>query len=58
MFNKPHPATMAKNNFLQPNKIILAEWVDKALQQSLKKENIKFGFRVYEICPLNSIAMP
>jgi nitrate reductase NapE component len=42
---------------LQPDKIILVEWVDKALQQSLKKENIKFGFRVYEIWPLNSIAM-
>ncbi len=42
---------------MQPDKIILVEWVDKALQQSLKKENIKFGFRVYEIWPLNSIAM-
>jgi hypothetical protein len=40
---------MAKNNLLQPNIIILAKWVDKALQQSLKKENIKFGFKVCEI---------
>jgi hypothetical protein len=48
---------MAKNIFLQLDKIILVEWVDKALQQSLKKENIKFGFRVYEIWPLNFIAM-
>lgn len=46
-----------KNIFLQLNKILLAKWVDKALQQSLKKENIKLGFRVYKILPLNSIAM-
>ncbi len=32
---------MAKNKYLEPNKVTLVEWVDKALQQSLKKENIK-----------------
>jgi len=49
-------ATMAKNNLLQPNIIILAKWVDEALQQSLKNENIKFGFKVCEIRSLNSMA--
>jgi len=48
---------MANNNFLEPNKMTLAEWVDKVLQQSLKKENIKFVFRVCEIWPLNSTTM-
>jgi len=47
---------MAKNNLLQPNIIILAKWVDEALQQSLKNENIKFGFKVCEIRSLNSMA--
>jgi hypothetical protein len=32
---------MAKNNYLEPNKVTLVAWVDKALEQSLKKENIK-----------------
>ncbi len=40
---------MAKNNYLEPNKVTLAAWVAKALQQSLKKENIKFRFKVYGI---------
>jgi hypothetical protein len=31
--------------------------VDNAPQQSLKKENIKFGFRVCEIWPINYVAM-
>jgi hypothetical protein len=31
--------------------------VDKALQQSLKKENIKSRFRVSKILPLNHAAM-
>ncbi len=48
---------MAKNNFLELDKITLSKWVDKALQQSLKKENIKFGFKVCKIWPLNSISM-
>jgi hypothetical protein len=35
---------MVKNKYLEPNKSTLATWVDKALQQSLKKENIKSRF--------------
>jgi hypothetical protein len=48
---------MAKNNYLELNKAKLVAWVDKALQQSLKKENIKLGFRVYGIWPLNPSTM-
>jgi hypothetical protein len=31
--------------------------VDKALQQSLQKENIKSRFKIFGISPLNLIAM-
>jgi hypothetical protein len=37
---------MVKNNHLEPNKVTLTTWVDKALQQPLKKENIKLRFKV------------
>jgi hypothetical protein len=40
---------MAKNNYLELDQIIIITWVDKALQQSLKKENIKLGFKVCKI---------
>jgi hypothetical protein len=48
---------MAKNNYLELNKVALIAWVDKALQQSLKKENIKSRFRVFGIWPLNLTTM-
>jgi hypothetical protein len=48
---------MVKNNYLEPNKTTIKTWVDKALQQSLKKENIKSRFRVFRIWPLNHAAM-
>ncbi len=54
---KERDVTMAKNVFIKPNKITLAKWVDKVLQQSLKKQNMKFGFKFCKIWPLNSIAM-
>ncbi len=37
---------MVKNNYLELDKATLATSVENALQQSLKKENIKLGFRV------------
>jgi hypothetical protein len=40
---------MAKNNYLELNKTTLATWVEKALQQFLKNENIKSRFRVFGI---------
>jgi len=43
-FRKERDSTMVKNNYLESNKATLATWVDKVLQQSLKKENIKSGF--------------
>jgi hypothetical protein len=40
IFRKERDSTMVKNNYLEPNKATLTTWVDKVLQQSLKKENI------------------
>jgi hypothetical protein len=48
-FRKERDSNMVKNNYLEPNKVTLAAWVDKALQQSLKKENIKLRFKVSRI---------
>ncbi len=48
---------MARNNYLKLDKVTLAEWVDKALLQSLKKEIIKLGFKVCKSWPLNLLAM-
>jgi hypothetical protein len=56
-FRNEQDAAMAKNNFLELDKITLVEWVDKALQQSSKNEKIKSRFRVCGIWPLNYAAM-
>ncbi len=56
-FRKMKDSTIAKNNYLEPNKITLATWVDKGLQQSLKNKNIKLGIKVVGIWPLNHTTM-
>jgi hypothetical protein len=43
-FRKERDSAMVENNYFEPNKTTLATWVDKVLQQSLKKEDIKSGF--------------
>jgi hypothetical protein len=48
---------MVKNNYLELNKTKIEAWVEKALQQSLKKGNIKSRFRVFRIWPLNHATM-
>jgi len=35
---------MVQNNHMEPNKITLVGWMDQALNQSLMKQNIKYGF--------------
>jgi hypothetical protein len=40
IFGKKNSA-MAKNNYFKLDKVTLVAWVDKALQPSSKKENIK-----------------
>jgi hypothetical protein len=37
---------MARGRFNNHNKIICVGWVDKTLDESLIKQNIKIGFRV------------
>jgi hypothetical protein len=49
LLKKKNKFTMAKNNYFEPNKATLVAWVNKALQQSLKKENIKSRFKVFRI---------
>jgi hypothetical protein len=41
VFKKVKIMLWKRNNYIEPNKITLTKWVDKALQQLLKKENIK-----------------
>jgi hypothetical protein len=42
---------------LELNKITLAKWVDKVLQQYYKNETIKSRYRVCGIWPLNYVSM-
>ncbi len=48
---------MFKNNHRKPNKVTLASWVDRALNWSLSKQNIKIGFKTTGIWPLNPRGM-
>jgi hypothetical protein len=48
---------MASNNYIEPNKITLANMVKKALNQTLTKKNIFSRFRVVGIWPLNLTTM-
>jgi hypothetical protein len=43
-FGKEKDSNMIQNNHNEPNKTTLTRWVDKALHQSLSKQNIKNGF--------------
>jgi hypothetical protein len=57
-FTKKRNVIMEKNNFSHLDKIILAKngWA-KLCNNLWEKKNIKFGFRVFKIWPLNSVAM-
>jgi hypothetical protein len=48
---------MASNNYIEPNKITLANKIKKALNQTLTKKNIFSRFRVVGIWPLNLTAI-
>ncbi len=49
--------SMVNNDYKDPHKIILANWVDKTLDATLSKKNIKNGFKVTRIWPFNPKAM-
>jgi hypothetical protein len=46
--------TMIKRNYIEPNKIILAAWVNKALDLALTRKNIMSRFKATRIWPLNN----
>jgi hypothetical protein len=48
---------MAKNNYVEPNKIALVGWVDKVLDHILIKKNITSKSKDIRIWPLNFKAM-
>ncbi len=48
---------MAVNGYQKQDKITLVGWVDKIIDQSLIKDNIRLGFRVTNIWSLNPKAM-
>jgi len=48
---------MARSKFSEHEKIMLVGWVDKALDQSLTKQNIEVGFRGTRIWPFNPNTM-
>jgi hypothetical protein len=56
-FKKERDENMFKNNHIKPNKVSLTSWEDKALNQSLSKQNIKVGLKTIGIWPLNLKAM-
>jgi len=55
--NNNNNNNMVSNNYKEPNKIIFANWVDKALDAALSKTNLKNGFKVIGIWPFNPKAM-
>jgi hypothetical protein len=56
-FRKERYESMFRNNYKKPDKVTLVGWVDKTLNQSLSKQNIKVGFKTTRIWPLNPMAM-
>ncbi len=56
-FRKERNIRMVKRNYIEPNKITLVGWVDKALNLALTRKNIMSKFKSTRIWPLNPKAM-
>ncbi len=56
-FKKEKNIAMVRRNYIEPNKIVLARWVDKALNLALTRQNIMLRFKGTRIWPLNPRAM-
>jgi hypothetical protein len=54
---KEKDESMFKNNHRKPYKVTLASWVDKTLNHSLTKQNIKERFKTIRIWSLDSRPM-
>jgi hypothetical protein len=52
-FKKERDVAMVSNNYIELNKVTLTRWIDTTLDQSLSKNNMKIGFKVIGIRPLN-----
>lgn len=48
---------VSTNNYIKPNKETLANWVEKALNQSFIDKNILSRFKVTRIWPVNPTTM-
>jgi len=57
IFRKEKDVALSKNNYMEPDKITLVGWVNQALDKSMMKRNIKFGFKITAIYFLNLNAM-
>jgi hypothetical protein len=55
-FKRARESTMARNNYIEFNKVTLVGWLTKALEKCLNKQNIKSRFGVIIIFPLKPIA--
>jgi hypothetical protein len=47
-FKKVRDAAMSRSNHMEPDKIILARWMDQALEQSLTKKTSSLGLQLQE----------
>jgi hypothetical protein len=56
-FRKVKDVVMFWNNHIEPNKITLTRWVDKALEYTLTRKKVKYGFRTTSIWPFNPKVM-
>jgi hypothetical protein len=56
-FRKEKNVVISKSNYMELDEITLNGWVDQALDKSIMEQNIRFGFRVISIYPLNPRAM-
>jgi hypothetical protein len=56
-YRKEKNVVMSKSNYMELDEITLNGWVDQALDKSIMEQNIRFGFRVTNIYPLNPRAM-
>jgi len=56
-FKREKYTTMINRNYIEPNKIIFARWVDKALNQTLSRKNIISRFKSTRIWPPDLKAM-
>jgi hypothetical protein len=46
VFRKEKDTSMVSRNYIEPNKVTLVEWVDKALDQTLTKKKSYHGSKV------------